>query len=130
MWANYHFNTLVYTIPWARKILFLFRKKKFTKPFYFNSGRIKRIWDAAQIWLIPLKTVFNVPKFKPALNWNLFWADLRRGSNSLNLDTENLTGSPGKPHFNGFPEAEFKEFEPRLIFKPQLKYVWFHLKLY
>ena len=24
------------------------------------------------------------------------------------------------------PEAEFKEFEPRLKFKPQLKYGWFH----
>ena len=28
------------------------------------------------------------------------------------------------------PEAEFKEFEPRFKFKPQLKYDWFHLKLY
>ena len=28
------------------------------------------------------------------------------------------------------PEAEFKEFEPRLKFNPQLKYGWFHLKLY
>ena len=28
------------------------------------------------------------------------------------------------------PEAEFKEFEPRLKFKPQLKYGWFHFKLY
>ena len=27
-------------------------------------------------------------------------------------------------------EAEFKEFEPRLKFKPWLKYDWFHLKLY
>ena len=27
-------------------------------------------------------------------------------------------------------EAVFKEFEPRLKFKPQLKYDWFHLKLY
>ena len=27
-------------------------------------------------------------------------------------------------------EAEFKEFEPRLKFKPPLKYGWFHLKLY
>ena len=43
---------------------------------------------------------------------------------------KNLTGSPGKPHFNGFPEAEFKEFEPRLKFKRQLKYGWFNLKLY
>ena len=25
------------------------------------------------------------------------------------------------------PEAEFKEFEPRLKFKPRLKYGWFHL---
>ena len=28
------------------------------------------------------------------------------------------------------PEAEFKEFEPRLKFKSRLKYGWFHLKLY
>ena len=29
-----------------------------------------------------------------------------------------------------YPEAEFKEFERRLKFKPRLKYGWFHLKLY
>jgi len=29
-----------------------------------------------------------------------------------------------------YPEAEFKEFERRLKFKPPLKYIWFHLKLY
>ena len=29
-----------------------------------------------------------------------------------------------------FPEAEFKEFEPRLKFKNWLKYGWFYLKLY
>ena len=28
------------------------------------------------------------------------------------------------------PEAEFKEFEPRLKFKPRLQCGWFHLKLY
>ena len=28
------------------------------------------------------------------------------------------------------PEAEFKEFEPRFKLKLQLKYGWFHLKLY
>ena len=28
------------------------------------------------------------------------------------------------------PEAEFKEFESRLKFKPRLKYDWFQLKLY
>ena len=28
----------------------------------------KRIWDAALIWLIPLKIVFNVWRFKTALN--------------------------------------------------------------
>jgi len=28
------------------------------------------------------------------------------------------------------PEVEFKEFYPRLKFKPRLKYSWFHLKLY
>ena len=29
-----------------------------------------------------------------------------------------------------FLEAEFKEFVPRLMFKPRLKYGWFQLKLY
>ena len=29
-----------------------------------------------------------------------------------------------------YPEAKFKEFEPRHKFKPRLKYGWFHLKLY
>jgi len=28
------------------------------------------------------------------------------------------------------PEAELKEFEPRLKFEMRLKYGWFHLKLY
>ena len=28
------------------------------------------------------------------------------------------------------PEAEFKEFDPRLKFKSRLKNGWFHLKLY
>ena len=27
----------------------------------------------AQIWLVPLKIVFNVSRFKPVLNWNRFW---------------------------------------------------------
>ena len=31
---------------------------------------------------------------------------------------------------NRKPEAEFKEFDPWLKFKPRLKYGWFHLKLY
>ena len=31
---------------------------------------------------------------------------------------------------NLVPEAEFKEFDPRLKFKPRLTYGWFHLKLY
>ena len=28
------------------------------------------------------------------------------------------------------PEAEIKEFEPRLKFVPRVKYGWYHLKLY
>ena len=36
----------------------------------------------------PLKIVLNFSRFKPALNWNLFLGDLRRGLNSLNSDTE------------------------------------------
>ena len=33
-------------------------------------------------------------------------------------------------HFLFGPEAELKEFEPRLKFKLRLKYGWFTLKLY
>ena len=33
----------------------------------------------------------------------------------------------GKSFYKISPEAEFKEFEPRLKFKPRLKYGWFHL---
>ena len=36
------------------------------------------------IWLVPLKIVSNVSRFKPALNLNRVLADLSRGSNSLN----------------------------------------------
>ena len=42
----------------------------------------------AQIWLVPLKIVFNFSRFKPALNL----AYLNRGSNSLNSDTGYLVG--------------------------------------
>ena len=62
----------------------------------FFRGRIQRIWaaalisDAAQIWMVPLKIAFNVSRFKPALNWNRFLADLRRGSNSLNSGSEKI----------------------------------------
>ena len=35
-------------------------------------------------WLVPLKIVSNVSRFKPALNLNRVLADLNRGSNSLN----------------------------------------------
>ena len=36
------------------------------------------------------KIVFNFSRFEPALNWNCFFADLRRDSNSLNSDTDLL----------------------------------------
>ena len=35
------------------------------------------------MWLVSLKTVFDVSRFKPALNWNRFLADFG-GSNSSN----------------------------------------------
>ena len=35
-------------------------------------------------WLVPLKIVSNVSRFKPALNLNRVLADLNRGSNPLN----------------------------------------------
>ena len=34
--------------------------------------------------MVPLKIVSNVSRFKPALNLNRVFADLNRGSNSLN----------------------------------------------
>ena len=57
--------------------------------YFFETLQVKfrRDQKEAQIWLVPLKIVFNVSRFKPALNWNLFLADLRRGSNSLNSDS-------------------------------------------
>ena len=55
-------------------------------------GRIERIWAVAQIWLVPLKIVFNFSRFKQALNWNRIWADLRHGSNLLNSDSWKLYG--------------------------------------
>ena len=36
---------------------------------------------------VPRKIVFNVSRFKPALNLNRILADLKRGSNSLNSDS-------------------------------------------
>ena len=42
----------------------------------------------AQIWMVPLKIVLNFSRFYPPLNWNRFFADLSRGSNSLNSDTK------------------------------------------
>jgi len=41
-----------------------------------------------------------------------------------------MTRKRNKKVLKTHPEAEFKEFERRLKFKPQLKYGWFHLKLY
>ena len=35
-----------------------------------------------------IKIVFIASRYKPALNWNRFLVDLRRGSNSLNSDTK------------------------------------------
>ena len=43
--------------------------------------------DAALIWLVSLKIVFNVSIFKPAFNLTRFLTDLRRGSDSLNADS-------------------------------------------
>jgi len=41
----------------------------------------------AQIWLVPLKIVFNFSRLKPVLNWSRFLVDLWRGLNSLNSGT-------------------------------------------
>jgi len=40
--------------------------------------------------LVPLKSVSNVSRFKPALNLNRVLADLNRGSNSLNSISVNI----------------------------------------
>ena len=50
--------------------------KEFERRFKFKP-RFKLL-------LVPLKIVSNVSRFRPALNLNLFLADLNRGSNSLN----------------------------------------------
>ena len=47
------------------------------------------------------------------------------------VDSWDLCFESKKICIAGFgPKAEFKEFEPRLKFKPRLKYGWFQLKLY
>ena len=57
----------------------------------FQRPNLKNLsCGAAQIWLVLLKIVFNDLRFKPALNLNWFLADLRHGSNSLNLETNLL----------------------------------------
>ena len=57
--------------------------------YFFEKLQVKfrRDQTEAQIWLVPLQMVFNVSRFKPALNLNRFLADLRLGSNSLNSDS-------------------------------------------
>ena len=40
--------------------------------------------------LVLLEILFNVSRFRPALKWNRFSADLRRGSNSLNSDSNQI----------------------------------------
>ena len=60
---------------------------------FFRNAHLRpnyKIWDATQIGLVPLKVVFNVWRFKSALNWNRFFADLRRGLNLLNSDSDLL----------------------------------------
>ena len=59
-----------------------FLKKKLNCPeVEFNK------FEPRQNWVVPLKIAFNVSSFKPALNYNLFLGDLRRGLNSLNSDS-------------------------------------------
>ena len=41
------------------------------------------------------KTVFNFSIFKPTLKWNRFLADLSRGTNSLNSDTDVIVNWAG-----------------------------------
>ena len=56
--------------------------------FVAKNQFLYRIWAAAQIWLVSLKILFNVSRFKSVLNWNRFPWDLWSGSNSLNSDSE------------------------------------------
>ena len=57
--------------------------------------------------------------------------NLESDINIDNLESDNLQNMCSiiyEVHFR--PEAEIKEFEPRLKFETRLKYRWFHLKLY
>ena len=62
---------------------------------YAKYTFIVRIWatawisDAAQIWLIPLNTVFNVSRFYPALNWNRLLKFIK--FEHMNSNTKNLS---------------------------------------
>ena len=48
------------------------------------------IWDAAQTWLVSLKIVSSVSRFKSALNLNRFLTVQRRGLNSLYFALQSL----------------------------------------
>ena len=98
--------------------------------FYDFWGRIYRLWAAAQIWLVPLRIVFNVSRFKPALNWKRFFGDLRRCPNSLNSDYEllislyrNKIRLPIPQFFFGFTVDKWNVFKkPKSInAKPRFK---------
>jgi len=63
------------------------------------------------MWLVPLKIVSNVSRFKPALNLNRGLADLNHGSNSLN-SISGLTNLLLDVQFFNFPSDHQKSFTP------------------
>ena len=81
-------------------------KKNFSIPSKFaqrpnlkNLSRDLNLRRGSNMQLVPLKIVLNVSKFKPALNWNRFLSDLRRGSNLLNSDSGYLKSSSNSKNF-------------------------------
>ena len=53
-------------------------------------GRILRILDVAQTWLVPPNIVSSVSRFEPTLNWNRFLTIQLNDLNSLNSTLGNF----------------------------------------
>ena len=71
------------------------------KDLYWSFKRPNlKFWVAAELWLVPLKTVFSFSRFKPVLYWHRFLADLNRGSNSWNSDTDQLAKNNSSSSIN------------------------------
>ena len=69
-----------------------------------------------------LKIVFNISRFKPALNWNRFLADLRRALNSLNSDPDSLKTPVHLKYCSNFAAAMYIYIQTIDLSSPSQQY--------